>query len=1039
MDEIESHDEYLDEVWALFAEDGREALDLVEETLLALEADPTDAGQVARLFRGLHTFKGNARMMGLSVIESLAHHAEDLVALVRDEGVALTSRMTDLLLDVLDRSREMLDHARAHRRDVEATQVAELTSRLQAMLAEHPGELPPSQQTLAEDAAEGMDEQMDELADEMLFPEIIAVEAAEVSTSVQEIIDPATDPEFVRIFLEMAEEEKDHLDAAVAALAEGDGEEDECLQKIAAAVDTLGHASERMGYERVVAILDAVAAAVEDWDGDARIVGLKRLEQALSQELIAIQEGKTEVTALADPSAPPSTERATPAQATGAIGVSQTDSVQVTDVPDVETSDISVLFRRRCAGMVHADLARLGEITDDLEQCFGRFLTGDCGLGRYDELAAEAGGLLRTIYYDCMFHKVDQAAHLTLALQDLYGRVVYGEMAISEAMLDLTRTYVADLSGALQALGRGESPELAPFGAMLERTEELLYRYTESRVSLVARDVLGLLDLPPEFEEVITSENLIEVSRALRTGENLYTVLADLNQDEEMARAFYEWSQADSIRLITNVTVFRNDHSLFNFLLATPQSQQAILETFAEIDPDERYLTLEVCTWREEVDLEELSGDHAVQQPARGIERIAEPEGTVSADTLAAFLDNVGELAATRATLHRVTQRLTELDLVETATRVVRQSDGDWQRIRKELRASLALWADDLSTLSQLETEMGASLDRFQEAALALRAKPAASILEPLQRLVQDVAQHQGKLVELRLEGSDIELDHSALDALAGPLRRLVWFGVVHSIEKPVHRRELGKPAVGHMSVTVAKTADQVQVVVEDDGHGLDQEAIYKRARELGWTGDGVGSASELTAWVLRDVFGAAGSSEDIEGINLATIDMALKTHGGRLGISNEPGEGTRFTLALLLNTVMIDGMVVRAADVHYVVPIEAVRRIIKPEETQIVHSSADGGQRLLRLGEEMLPIRNLIGAEEKGAPQEDDLSEGLLLVVDQAEKGIALVVDELIGQQQVLIQPLQSHLVDVPSVSGCALLGEGEVGMVLNLSYMNA
>jgi two-component system chemotaxis sensor kinase CheA len=1039
MDEIEPHGEYLDEVWALFAEDGREALDLVEETLLALEADPTNAEQVARLFRGLHTFKGNARMMGLSVIESLAHHAEDLVALVRDEGVALTGGMTDLLLDVLDRSREMLDHARAHRRDVEAAQVQEMMVRLQAMLAEIPEESRSSRRILSEGAGEDMDERGDESADEMLFPEIEDIKPVEIPTSVQETIDPATDPEFVRIFLEMAEDERDRLGAAVGALAGGDEEEGECLQKIAAVVDTLRLASERMGYERIVAILDAVAATVEDWDGDARIVGLERLERALSQELTAIQKGRVEVVALAGSSAAPATGTVTTAQATEAIVASQADSVQAADVPDAETSDISLLFRRRCTGMVRADLARLGEVTDDLEQCFSQFLTGGCELGRHDELAAEAGGLLRTIFHDCVFHKLDQAAHLTLALQDLYGRVAEGEMAISEALLDLTRTYVADLSSVLKAVCQGKSPELASFETMLDRTEQLLYRYTESRASQVAKDVLGLLDLPPEFEEVITSENLMEVSRALQAGENLYTVLADLNQDQGMGSAFYEWSQTDNIRLITNVTVFRNDHTLFDFLLATPQSQQEILEAFAEMDPQERYLSLKACTLREEVDLEEALSDYVVQQPVRRIERILGSEGTVSAEALAGFLGNVGELAGTRATLHRVTQRLTELDLVETVTRLVRQSDGDWQRVRKELQASLAMWADDLSTLSQLETEMGASLDRFQEAALALRARPVVGILAPLQRLVQDVAQHQGKLVELRLEGVDTELDYGALDVLAEPLRRLVWFGVVHSIEKPVHRRELGKPAVGRVSVTVAKTADQVQVVVEDDGRGIDWGIAQKRARELGWTDDGGGSAGKLAEWVLRDGFGVVGGSDGIEGVVLAAVNTELRAQGGRLGVFSEPGKGTRFSLELLLNTVVIDGMVMRVADVHYVVPIEAVRRIVKPEETQIVRSSADGGQRLLRLEEELVPIRTLTGGTQEGIPQERDPQEGLLLVVEQAEQGIALVVDELIGQQQVLIQPLQGHLADVPSVSGCALLGEGEVGMVLNLSHASA
>jgi two-component system chemotaxis sensor kinase CheA len=1039
MDDIETHGEYLDEVWALFAEDGREALDLVEETLLALEADPTNAGQVARLFRGLHTFKGNARMMGLSVIESLAHRAEDLVALVRDEGVALTGGMTDLLLDVLDRLRETLDYSRAYRRDVEAAQVEETMARLRAMLAEPREGSPPSQHILPEDAGEVMDEPGDELADEMLFPEIIEAEEAEVLTSVQEIIDPATDPEFVRIFLEMAEEERDRLRAAVRALAAGDEEEDGCIPKIVAVVDTLRHAAGQMGYERIVVILDALAAAVEDWDGDARIVGLERLEQALSQELTAIREGGAGVLASAAPPAAPATEVVAAVPGTESAVASQTDGAQATDVPDADFSDIDVLFMHWFTGMVRADLARLGEVTDDLERCFGQFLTRGCELERQDELATEAGELLRVIYHNCVFHRLNQAAHLTLALQDLYGRVAQGEMAISEAMLDLTRSYITSLSNVLEAVCQGKSPELAPFEAMRDQTEELLYLHTESRVSQVARDVLGLLDLPPEFEEVMTSENLMEISRALQAGESLYTVLADLNGDESLGRAFYEWSQADSIRLITNVTVFGNDRTLFDFLFATSLPQQAILESFAEMDPQGQCLDLKACTWREEVDLEEVSRGYVVQQPVSGIERVVGSEGAVSAEALTGFLENVGELAATRATLHRVTQRLTGLDLVEMVTRLVRESTGDWQRVRKELQASLASWSGDLSTLSQLEAEMGASLDRFQEAALALRARPAAVILEPLQRLVQDVAQHQGKLVELRLQGADTRLDYSALDVLAEPLRRLVWYGVVHSIEEPVHRRKVGKPVVGCVSVTVAKMADQVQVVVEDDGRGIDREAVFRRARELGWTGDGVGSADEATAWVLRDAFGVVGGSDGIEGVDLAAINTALKAHGGRLGVSTEPGEGTRFTLELLLNTVVIDGMVMRAADVHYVVPIEAVRRIVKPEEAQIVHSSVDGGQRLLRLEEELVPIRTLMGGIQGDVPQEGDPLAGLLLVVDQAEKGIALVVDELIGQQQVLIQPLQGHLVDVPSVSGCALLGEGEVGMVLNLSYLDA
>jgi chemotaxis signal transduction protein len=273
-----THDDYLEEVWSLFAEEGKEALDLVEETLLGLESDPTDAGQVAKLFRAMHTFKGEARMMGLPVIESLAHHAEDLVALVRDEGVALTGAMIDLLLEVLDHSRVMLDHALAQRRDADAAQVEELMGRLEVMLAEHSEQARPFPGVSSEDMDEGPDD-LDEVPAPITDEEFILSVA-------EELIDPATDPEYVRIFLEMTEDELGRLRTAIDALADGD---EEGIQEIKAVVDTLMHAAGRMGYERLVAILDDLVTTVEELDGEARVIRLNELEPTLSEELAAIQ------------------------------------------------------------------------------------------------------------------------------------------------------------------------------------------------------------------------------------------------------------------------------------------------------------------------------------------------------------------------------------------------------------------------------------------------------------------------------------------------------------------------------------------------------------------------------------------------------------------------------------------------------------------------------------------------------------------------------------------------------------------------------
>jgi chemotaxis protein histidine kinase CheA len=962
-----AHNDYsdeLEEVWALFAEDGREALDLVEETLLALESSPTDTGQVAKLFRGLHTFKGNARIMGLSTIESLAHHAEDLVALVRDEGVPLTGAMVNLLLEALDHSRRMLDYVLAHRRDVEPTEVAKMLAQLRAMMTEHADQAV-DKRAPSEDIDTGTTE-----TDEGFLP----LEVAEA------IIDPATDPEYVRIFLEMVEEELDRLHSAVDALASSGRKKtqrEKSVQEIKAVVDVLLHATRQMGYDHLTAMLDSIVTAVEERKGKARVARLYKLESALKEELNQVGAWGTDTV---EPS-----------------GAESTQEPQKDDGVDFHLTDATELFQHWCLSLVRTDLVRLSELADELEHCLRQFWKGGSTQAWDEQLVTEMISLLRAVHHSCILYELAQAAHLTLALEDLYLRAVQGEMAVNETLLNLTRTYAARLSDALATACKGDEANLVGFEDLIGQTEEMLYLYTENRVLQVTSNVLEQLDLSPEFREVMTAENLLQVSRALQKGENFYTVLADLNQNEVMGQAFYEWSRSNTVRLITNVTVYHEDHTLFDFLLTSPEPYQTILKALAKMDPQGQALSLEKHTLQEDASLKEMMSDRATPQPGRQAERTTQIKSTISIEDLADFAENVGELVATRATLHRVVERLTKVDLVETVTRLVRQSGSDWQRAGKELQAFLKSWMDDLSVLSHVEAEMGSTFGQLQETALSLRARPAAEILEPLRHLVQDVARHEGKIVELTLEGTDVGLDHNALNILADPVHRLVWFALVHSIEKPVLRREMGKTAAGHVSVVVTKVADRVTVVIQDDGRGLDH-----------------------------------GGSDEETGIDLAAIKAELQSWRGRLNVVSQSGQGTQFSLELPLDMVVVDGMVMRVGGVHYVVPVGTVRRIVELEETRIVHSAANGGQRMLQLEEELVPIQTLTA--ESDSPEKN-----LLVVLEKDKQGIALPVDELIGQQQVLIQPLQGCLADVSGVSGCALLGEGDVGMVLDPNQMGA
>ncbi|CAG0940181.1 partial Chemotaxis protein CheA, partial [Anaerolineae bacterium] len=378
-------------------------------------------------------------------------------------------------------------------------------------------------------------------------------------------------------------------------------------------------------------------------------------------------------------------------------------------------------------------------------------------------------------------------------------------------------------------------------------------------------------------------------------------------------------------------------------------------------------------------------------------------------------------------TLRRVANRLVDHDLVETVLRIAREANGDWTRARRDLQNGLGEWIEGMNTLNQVESQASVTLGQLQEATRSLRLVRVAEMLEPLRRMAHEVAQRQGKLVDLDLQGGSLELDRGALETLTELVRRLVWFAVTQGIENVEQRRATGKPPAGRIQVKVGKYEDHVQVLIEDDGCGLNREFIAQRARELGWTnGNG---ASELDS-IFKPGFGVVGNQDGAEGMDLTTIGETLRARHGRLTVTSGAGKGTRFEIHLPLDLAVVDGMVMRVGEVRYIVPVATIRRIVKVEAGSLVHSSADGNHTLLRFEEELVQVQTLAGQQTA----EDDQR---LVVVVEAESGrTALFIDELLGRQQVLVRPLQGQLANVQDVSGCALLGEGEIGLVLRMSF---
>lgn len=523
-------------------------------------------------------------------------------------------------------------------------------------------------------------------------------------------------------------------------------------------------------------------------------------------------------------------------------------------------------------------------------------------------------------------------------------------------------------------------------------------------------------------------------------GLHFYIVSADLNPNEKMTHAFLGWISGGAATVITNVSCFEGGVTEYDFLLASRLTEAAFAEALATLDPSGKALRLEATLHDHNLPREPIAATEPQElaiEPGAGTQDVASRS----------MLEAIGEIITGHAAARQILRTLVHADPMHVVETELRAADGDWKAAREAVRHRLRDWQDRMEQLLQVDTQLSERLDRLQETAVSVRSRRASVLLNPIAVFANALAASRQRRLSVETSGGDIELDVGILDALKVPLRALVTYAITTSIETDAVRRAAGKPESGRLAIAIARSEDHVTITVEDDGRGPDLGQIRMRARELGWTEDV--SANMM----LREEFGGA----DSDGVNLADLHRNLLLQGGDLGISIAQGWGTRFQIVLPLAMVVIDGMVVRTGEVIYVVPVGGIQRIVQCAASAIIRVSAGGSSHLLRLDNgDLVPVRCLRGDSDHrerlpdagsldGACAEIAHSAGietantkfLFLIAGTDANRIAVPVDELIGQQLVLVRPLQGYLSGIQGVTGCALLGGGGVGMVLDMGFV--
>jgi two-component system chemotaxis sensor kinase CheA len=413
------------------------------------------------------------------------------------------------------------------------------------------------------------------------------------------------------------------------------------------------------------------------------------------------------------------------------------------------------------------------------------------------------------------------------------------------------------------------------------------------------------------------------------------------------------------------------------------------------------------------------------------------------------MLESIGAIVTGQAVVRHTLAELAEDDLVSAVEREVRNARGNWNFAREPVYQYLAGLQEKVERLVEVESQVNSLLNRLQEEAVVARNRSATLLLRPLAEHGENLARSSGRQVSVTINGDETQLDYSTLETLKGPLRALIAFSVEQSLETPERRLAVGKPERGQLTVTLAKQDDRVVVTIDDDGAGIDPSLVARRAAQLGWPDDG--ASLDL---ILREGYGPVSNDDTSSGgANLAEIQAELHAHGGELNVANLLSGGLRFLAAVPVEMAMLDGMVVRVGEVMYIVPIDSIQRIVHSVASDLMRISAEERRYMLKLAQDdVLPVQFLMKSDHSDGAVDTDpfataavtaetanaAAEGeqkyLFVVAGKSKRRVALSVDELIGQQTVMIRPLLGYLSGIRGVTGCALLGSGGVGLVLDM-----
>lgn len=329
---------------------------------------------------------------------------------------------------------------------------------------------------------------------------------------------------------------------------------------------------------------------------------------------------------------------------------------------------------------------------------------------------------------------------------------------------------------------------------------------------------------------------------------------------------------------------------------------------------------------------------------------------------------------------------------------------------------------------------MGKISNNLQENIMALRLIPLRSLFGKMTRLVRDTAKKTGKHAILHLSGEDTEIDKTVIEQIADPLVHLLRNAVDHGIEESAVREKMGKNPAGHIRLSAYHAGGNIIIEIADDGKGINAENIYNKALNKNFIRSDVKMTdAEILDLIFLPGFSTRDVATDISGrgVGMDVVKKNISDLGGRIEVSSTEGAGTTFIIRLPLTMAIVDGMIVDIADQKYVLPTLNIVESIKPKKEDVISINGKQG-RALQVRGELVPLIEL--SEIFHLESYGEITSKIVIIVKNGNSRCGLIINEVQQQQQVVIKNLGKQLQGVQGVSGGCILGNGRVGLILDI-----